>query len=65
MIVKFAFENLNINRLEIVVAEGNLPSQRVAEKSGAFREGLLRQRLLIHGQPHDAFMFSFIPSDFK
>ena len=64
MIAKFGFENLNLHRIEIVVAAGNLPSQRVAEKVGALREGLLRQRLFVRGQILDAFMFSLVPSDF-
>ena len=64
MIVKFGFDNLNLHRMEMVIAVGNLPSQRVAEKAGAFREGLLRQRLFVHGQILDAFMFSFVPADF-
>ena len=63
MIVKFGFDNLNLHRIEIVVAVGNLPSQRVAEKTGAYREGLLRQRLFVHGKFLDAFMFSFVPAD--
>lgn len=64
MIAKFGFDNLNLHRMEIVVAVGNLPSKRVAEKAGALREGLLRQRLFVHGQILDAFMFSFVPVDF-
>lgn len=64
MIVKYGFDYFNLHRIEIVVAVGNLPSQRVAEKAGAFREGLLRQRLFVHGQILDAFMFSFVPADF-
>lgn len=63
MIVKFGFDTLNLHRIEIVVAKGNLPSQRVAEKTGALREGLMRQRLFVHGQILDAFMFSFVPDD--
>lgn len=64
MLARFGFEQLNLNRIEIVAAEGNLPSQRVAEKAGAFREGLLRYRLFVHGKSLDAFMFSLVPSDF-
>jgi ribosomal-protein-serine acetyltransferase len=64
MLAKFGFENLKLCRLEIVVAEGNLPSQCVAEKAGAIREGLLRRRLNVHGKSLDAFMFSIIPDDF-
>jgi RimJ/RimL family protein N-acetyltransferase len=45
------------------MATANAASQRVAEKLGATREGVLRNRILIHDQVHDAVMFSLIPSD--
>ena len=64
MIAKFGFDDLKLHRIEIVVAASNLLSQRVAEKAGALREGLLRQRLFVHGQILDAFMFSFVLADF-
>jgi RimJ/RimL family protein N-acetyltransferase len=41
-----------------VIAAGNLASQRVAEKAGATREGILRGRLILHDVAHDAVMFS-------
>ncbi len=46
-------------RMEIVVAVENQASLRVAEKAGAAREGVLRDRLLLHDGPHDAVVFSF------
>ncbi len=52
-----------MQRIEIVVTVGNDASKRVAEKVGATREGLLRNRLNIHNTIHDAFMYSLIPSD--
>jgi ribosomal-protein-serine acetyltransferase len=61
---RFGFEYLNLNRIEIIAALGNVASQRAAEKAGAYREGALRSRLFIHGKPHDAVMFSFVRSDF-
>jgi len=33
------------------------------EKAGAVREGRLRKRLLIRGQPHDAVLFSLVAED--
>lgn len=63
MLARFGFENLKLNRIEIVVAKGNMPSQRVAEKAGAQREGLLRRRLVVRDQVFDAFMYSLIPED--
>jgi RimJ/RimL family protein N-acetyltransferase len=60
---KFGFEDLGLNRIEILAAEGNAASRRVAEKAGAKQEGILRNRLLLHNRPHDAVMYSLIPSD--
>jgi ribosomal-protein-serine acetyltransferase len=59
-LVDWAFENTDLNRLEVVVSVKNTASLRVAEKAGAVREGLLRGRLVLHGQAHDAAVFSFV-----
>ncbi len=56
----WAFENLALIRIEILAAVGNVRSQRVAENAGAVREGVLRSRLLLHGVPHDAVLFSIL-----
>ena len=56
-----AFGPLGLHRVEIVVAVDNLASERVAEKAGAFREGVARNRLVIDGRPADAHMFSLVP----
>ena len=64
LLARFGFEQLGLNRIEIVVAGGNIPSQRAAEKAGAIHEGVLRARLSIHDKVHDAVIHSFIPADF-
>jgi ribosomal-protein-serine acetyltransferase len=56
----FAFTSTELVRLEIVCAVGNEASQRVAERAGAMREGVLRDRLLVHGRPTDAVMYSLV-----
>jgi RimJ/RimL family protein N-acetyltransferase len=61
---RFGFERLGLRRIEIVAAIDNLASQRVAEKAGAIRESVARKRLLIHGESHDAVIYSLIPEDF-
>jgi RimJ/RimL family protein N-acetyltransferase len=60
---QFGFKEIGLQRVEIVVAVGNLASQRVAGKAGAKREGILRRRLLLRGEPLDAVMFSLVPED--
>src|SRR5882724_4319562 len=61
---RFGFEELGLQRIEIVAAVDNIPSQRVAEKAGARREGVLRKRLLIRGESLDAVLFSLLAEDF-
>jgi RimJ/RimL family protein N-acetyltransferase len=60
---KFGFADLGLNRIEILTATGNLASRRVAEKAGAIKEGILRNRLLLHDRPQDAVMYSLIAAD--
>ena len=56
----FAFGRTNLVRLELVIACDNAASLRVAEKAGAWREGILRRRLLLHGVHHDATILSIV-----
>lgn len=62
---RFGLVELGFNRIEIVTAVGNVASQRVAKKVGAHCEGVLRKRLVLHEQVHDAVMFSLVAGDLK
>ena len=64
-LAQFGFETLELHRIEIVVATRNPASIRVAEKVGAKREGMLRNRIAVNDTVHDAFMYSLIPSDLE
>jgi RimJ/RimL family protein N-acetyltransferase len=63
LLAKWGFAAVKLVRIEILVATGNARSLRVAEKVGAKREGVLRNRLSIHDKAHDAVMHSLIPGD--
>ena len=60
---EFGFRELGLHRVEIVAAVGNDASQRAAQKAGATREGVLRNRIVLRGEVLDAVMFSLIPQD--
>lgn len=64
-IARYGFTKLNFTRLEIIAAEGNTASRRVAEKSGARFECIAKNRLMVHGRLHDAAIYSFIPTQFE
>jgi ribosomal-protein-serine acetyltransferase len=63
MLAKWGFKVIKLSRIEICVAMENTRSLRVAEKAGAKREGVLRNRLTIGDARHDAVMHSLIPGE--
>jgi len=60
LVAERTFRETDSIRLEIVCAVGNIKSQRVAEKAGAMREGILRSRIMTPEGPSDAVMYSII-----
>jgi RimJ/RimL family protein N-acetyltransferase len=65
LVARFGFEEVGLQRIEVLAAVSNIPSQRVAEKIGAVREAVLRKRLLIGSASHDAVMFSLVAEDLQ
>jgi len=63
LLAKWGIEALKLVRIEILVAVENARSLRAAEKAGAKREGVLRNRLYIHEKAHDAAMHSLVPGE--
>ncbi|RWR85375.1 Acetyltransf_3 domain-containing protein [Cinnamomum micranthum f. kanehirae] len=53
----------HLERLEAIVDVDNPGSQRVLEKAGFLREGLLRKYFIQNGRTSDAVMFSIISTD--
>ena len=61
-LTRYAFEQVGLTRIEIVVAERNQASLAVARKAGATLEGLARNRLVLHGRPVAAHMLALVPA---
>ncbi|CAN4092934.1 unnamed protein product [Withania somnifera] len=55
----------HLERLEAVVAVDNPGSQRVLEKVGFKKEGVLRKYYLLKGKTKDIVMFSLLSTDLK
>ena len=60
LIKDFGLNVLGFNRVEIIVADGNHASRRVAEKAGAIYEGLQRRRIKVADKVYDAHMYAFV-----
>jgi RimJ/RimL family protein N-acetyltransferase len=59
LLISKTFKQLNLIRVEVIVAITNLPSQKVAIKTGATFEAILKNRIRINGQAIDAHMYAF------
>jgi [ribosomal protein S5]-alanine N-acetyltransferase len=63
LVSRWAFRELGIERLSLQTAPGNMASQRVAERAGFTREGLLRAWMpTLDGRRHSV-MFSLLATD--
>jgi RimJ/RimL family protein N-acetyltransferase len=61
LLASWAFAELGLSRLELTCAPENLASQRVAERCGFQREGLLRSHMAFKGGRRDSLVYSLLP----
>jgi RimJ/RimL family protein N-acetyltransferase len=62
----YGLDDLGLERLELITDPDNVASQRVAEKVGFAREGVLRSHLLHpDGRRRDSVMFSLLPGELR
>lgn len=61
---KFAFETLNLHRLESEARIDNIGSQRALEKAGYRREGIARKKLYWGGRWYDTVLYAILDEDY-
>jgi RimJ/RimL family protein N-acetyltransferase len=59
------FERMGLHKINLRIAVGNRASERVAEKLGFTREGVLREELLIRGRWVDHTLYSIIEHEWR
>ncbi len=64
-VLRYAFEELKLNRVEATTDSENAASMRVLEKAGFRREGLLRQRHNYKGGYHDEAYWGILAEDWR
>jgi RimJ/RimL family protein N-acetyltransferase len=63
---RWAVDDLGLKRLELMTDPENIASQRVAEKAGFRREGILRSALEYRdGSRSDSVVFSLLPEELR
>jgi ribosomal-protein-alanine N-acetyltransferase len=63
-IVKYGFETMNFNRIEAFTVTENIASEKLLEKCGFKKEGLLRQHRFHKQKYIDVYIFSLIKEDY-
>ena len=63
LLARYAVAELGAKRVQLTTDPANVASQRVAEKAGFRREGVLRSLHEIKGRRRDAVMYSLLPGD--
>ncbi|TND10016.1 MAG: hypothetical protein FD123_698 [Bacteroidetes bacterium] len=62
-VVRYGFESLLIHRAEAIVDPDNTGSERVLEKCGFTREGVLRERYFFKGRYQTVTLFAKLSTD--
>ena len=63
LLCAWAFEEVGLRRVELVVDPGNAGSRGVAERAGFRAEGIVRQRFLHRGEPSDVVLYALLAVD--
>ena len=61
--IDYAFDELEMNRVEIRCSAENLRSSAVPERLGFKLEGTIRQAEMLNGRPHDFLIFGLLAED--
>jgi ribosomal-protein-serine acetyltransferase len=64
-LVTHALGELELNRVEILCAAGNVKSRALAERLGFKLEATLREAHFLHGKYHDLLIFAVLKRDWK
>lgn len=64
-LLEFAFETLNLHRLEADIEPRNAASVKIIERLGFQREGFLRERWIVSGEIQDSLFYGLLRSDWE
>jgi RimJ/RimL family protein N-acetyltransferase len=64
-VLKWAFDTLDLNRVQAEADTRNHGSVRVLEKLGFVREGMLREDCVVNGDVSDSFVYGLLRREWK
>jgi hypothetical protein len=64
-LLRWAFDMLDLNRVQAETDTRNVASARVLEKLGFVREGLLREDCVVNGEVSDSWVYGLIRREWR
>ena len=64
-LLRFAFEQMRLHRIEADVDPDNRPSIRLLERLGFRLEGRMRERWLVQGTAQDSLMMALLAAEWR
>jgi RimJ/RimL family protein N-acetyltransferase len=65
LVLEFAFDTLNVHRLEARASARNGRGNGALQKIGAVQEGVLRRSFLRNGEYHDQVLYAIVADDWR
>ncbi len=65
IMLEYAFVTLGMHRVWAAVARGNMRSERLIERAGFIREGVMRETLVMNGQFTDLLCYSMLEDEYR
>lgn len=64
-VLRYGFEDLDLNRIDLTTDETNVRGRRCYEKCGFVEEGVLRQHRFIDGRPSNSIAMAVLREEWK
>ncbi len=64
-LIKYCFDEIELNRIEISAAVNNEKSQAIPERLGFTEEGMLRDNELLNGIYSSSYIYSLLKSEYN
>ena len=65
LILQYGFEELGLNRIYLITEIDNIAAQKLFEKVGFTREGIIRQDIISHGKYVDRVAYGYLKEDWE
>lgn len=64
-VLRHGFKEMGLNRVEAFIGPLNIPSQRLVQKAGFTREGLMRGHYFVNGKHQDSLVYGLLKDEYE